>query len=71
MFYATGDAAVVDKMIDLCRDWSVEVLTKGGREGAARFYVAKTVRCVRSSTLMPMAQRRPMPPGPRGLSSHA
>ncbi len=35
---------MVDKMIDLCRDWSVEVLTKGGREGAARFYVAKTVR---------------------------
>jgi hypothetical protein len=44
VFYATGDTAVVDKMIDLCRDWSVEVLTKGGREGAARFYVAKTVR---------------------------
>jgi hypothetical protein len=43
VFCATEDTSVVDKLIDVSRDWSTEVL-KEGPEGIGKFFVAKAAR---------------------------
>jgi len=62
VFCATEDTSVVDKLIDVSRDWSTEVL-KEGPEGIGKFFVAKAARYVNHTTPPPTtAMRCPLHP---------